>query len=292
MHRLSHRSKRKTWHRMRRILHVSVVLILFRAFWVKNFESAFVCLLTLLLFGVPDLIERTMRVDLPPVMEGIIYCFIYSAEILGELNSFYTRIPGWDTILHTLNGFLVAAVGFSLVDLFNRSERFTFRLSPAFLSLVAFCFSMTIGVLWEFFEFTMDVFFHTDMQKDWIVTAIHSVTLDPDNLNRVVHMPLESLMVNGQDWLSLYGGYLDIGLIDTIKDLQVNFIGAVLFSFVGYFYVKNRGKGRFAAELIPRVLDEGELLPQEKAEIELLTAEMRRKTDKKARKKGKKRRNR
>lgn len=259
--------RKRTWPLIRRVLRISVLAVLARALFTHSFESAFVCVLTLALFAVPDFIERTIRVDIPPAMEVIIYCFIYAAEILGEVNSFYTKIPMWDTVLHTLNGFLMAAIGFALVDIFNRSERFTFKLSPVFLALVAFCFSMTVGVLWEFFEFFMDMNFGTDMQKDWVVQSVNSVMFHPDGLNVVIHKPIESLVVNGEDWLALYGGYIDIGLIDTMKDLQVNFVGAVIFSIVGYVYVKNRGQGRFAAGLIPRVLDEDELLPQEKAEM-------------------------
>ena len=82
---------------------------------------------------------------------------------------------------------------------------------------------MTVGVLWEFFEFGMDQFFGTDMQKDFLVSAINSVTLNPDGLNSVVHLPVESLVVNGQDWMQFPGGYIDIGLIDTMKDLMVKF---------------------------------------------------------------------
>lgn len=240
---------------IRGILSFLIVLTFVRSAFMHRYENMFVALLALILFTVPVLLERSLSIDIPPVMEGIIYCFIYAAEILGEIESFYTRMPGWDTMLHTINGFLVAAVGFSLVDLFNRSERFSFKLSPLFLAIVAFCFSMTVGVLWEFFEFGMDQIFGTDMQKDFFVNAIHSVSLNPSGLNTVVHEPIESLIVNGRDWMQFPGGYLDIGLIDTMKDLQVNFIGAVAFSFIGYFYVKTRGKGKLAASLIPVVLE-------------------------------------
>lgn len=240
---------------IRGILSFLIVLTFIRSAFMHRYENMFVALLALILFTVPVLLERSLSIDIPPVMEGIIYCFIYAAEILGEIESFYTRMPGWDTMLHTINGFLVAAVGFSLVDLFNRSERFSFKLSPLFLAIVAFCFSMTVGVLWEFFEFGMDQIFGTDMQKDFFVNAIHSVSLNPSGLNTVVHEPIQSLIVNGRDWMQFPGGYLDIGLIDTMKDLQVNFIGAVAFSFVGYFYVKTRGKGKLAASLIPVVLE-------------------------------------
>ena len=155
-------------------------------------------------------------------------------------------------MLHTLTGFLMPAIGFSLVHILNRNERFKFELSPFFVAIVAFCFSMTIGVLWEFFECAMDLFFGQDMQKDTIVHAFSSVMLDPEGAN---HPNLVSgiydVAVNGQS-LGL-GGYLDIGLLDTMKDLFVNFVGAVIFSAVGYVYIRNRGKSSIAARFIPRL---------------------------------------
>ena len=220
---------------IRGVLSLFIALTFIRAAFMHRYENMFVCVLSLALFCVPMLIERSLDIDIPPLMEGIIYCFIFAAEILGEINSFYTLIPGWDTMLHTINGFLVAAVGFSLVDLFNRSERFSVKLSPLFLAIVAFCFSMTVGVLWEFFEFGMDQFFGTDMQKDFFVTTINSVTLNPDGLNNVEHLPIESLVVNGQDWMEFPGGYIDIGMIDRMKELLGNFVGAVVVSMIGVF---------------------------------------------------------
>ena len=156
---------------------------------------------------------------------------------------------------HAAHDKRISGRGFSLIDLFNRSERFTFKLSPLFLAIVAFCFSMTVGVLWEFFEFTADQVMHTDMQKDYVVHEVNSVSLNPDGLNVPVHVQIESVSVNGEDWTEQLGGYLDIGLIDTMKDLQVNCIGAIAFSIIGFFYVKHRGKGKLAAALIPVVLD-------------------------------------
>ena len=239
---------------IRGVLSLLIVLTFIRCAFMHRYENMFVCVLSLVLLAMPSLIEKQLAIDIPPVMEGMVYCFIYAAEILGEINSFYTIIPGWDTMLHTINGFLVAAVGFCLVDMFNRSERFTFRLSPLFLAIVAFCFSITVGVLWEFFEFTADQILHTDMQKDYVVQEVNTVSLNPDGLNTVVHVPIESVIVNGEDWTQELGGYLDIGLIDTMKDLQVNCIGAIAFSIIGFFYVKHRGRGKLAAALIPVVL--------------------------------------
>ena len=150
-------------------------------------------------------------------------------------------------MLHTINGFLAAAVGFSLVVLLNDDERLTFDLSPFFMALTAFCFSMTIGVLWEFFEFFMDIIVHTDMQKDTVINNIYTVTLDATRTNTVVAVKnITDTAVNGES-LGL-GGYLDIGIIDTMKDLLVNFIGAVVFSVIGFFYAASKGKRQKAAE--------------------------------------------
>lgn len=240
---------------VRVILTILVVLCCVRQFMNGAFENVFTCILCLLLFFIPNFISKRFSIQLPVFLQVVIMIFIFSAEILGEVNAYYVRIPIWDTMLHTANGFLMAAIGFSLVDIFNRSERFLVKLSPVFVAIVAFCFSMTIGVLWEFFEFGMDMLFHTDMQKDFFVSAIHSVALNPEGHNVPVHMQIQSLLVNGEDWMAAYGGYLDIGLIDTMKDLFVNFIGAVAFSIIGYIYIKYRGhRQSVAAKLIPTVI--------------------------------------
>ena len=171
-------------------------------------------------------------------------------------------------MLHTLNGFLCAAIGFSLLDILNRNEKLAFTLSPVYLAVVAFCFSMTIGVLWEFFECAMDQLFLLDMQKDTVVRSISSVMLDPTGGNNPVAIRdiADVIVVTGAgEEIALgLGGYLDIGILDTMKDLFVNFIGAVVFSFIGYFYVKNRGRGWFARRFIPTLWPE-ETEPEDQA---------------------------
>ena len=240
------------------LLRFLVILTMVAQFFNGNYESVFLCLLTLVLLLLPTIVERALMVDLPNTLEIIIMLFIFAAEILGEIRSFYTTFYGWDTILHTINGFLCAAIGFALVDLINRNERFSLTLSPTYMAVVAFCFSMTIGVLWEFFECGMDQLFFLDMQKDAVVNTISTVMLDPTGGNTPVMIRdiTDVVVVTGSgEEISLgLGGYLDIGLLDTMKDLLVNFVGAVIFSFIGYFYVKNRGKGWFASRFIPRPL--------------------------------------
>ena len=246
------------------LLRFLVILTMVAQFFNGNYESVFLCLLTLVLFLLPTILERALMVDLPNTLEVIILLFIFSAEILGEISAFYTTFQGWDTILHTLNGFLCAAIGFALVDLCNRHERVSLSLSPVYMAIVAFCFSMTIGVLWEFFECAMDQLFLLDMQKDAVVQNISSVMLDPTGGNNpVVIRDIADVIVvtgAGEEIALGLGGYLDIGILDTMKDLAVNFVGAVVFSVIGYFYVKNRGKGGFASRFIPRVVD---VLPED-----------------------------
>ena len=215
-----------------------------------EYESAFICLLVLALFILPFFIQQNFGIQLPSVLEIIILLFIFAAEILGELECYFITYPNWDSMLHTTTGFLCAATGFALIDILNRNSRIKFQLSPVYVALAAFCFSMTVGVLWEFFEFGMDRVFHLDMQKDTVVQSITSVMLDPTNSNTPITIDgIHSVAVNGTDLG--FDGYLDIGLYDTMEDLFVNFIGAVTFSVIGYFYIKHLGKGKLAQAFIP-----------------------------------------
>lgn len=242
------------------LLRAMVVLTMIRCIVTRNYESVATCILVLLLFLLPAFLQDKMDLTIPPLFQAIIFAFIFAAEILGEINHYYVRIPGWDTILHTINGFLFAAVGFSLIYLLNRGSR-DFNLSPFYLTLVAFCFSMTIGVLWEFFECGMDIFFNMDMQKDFIVQEFSSVTLDPQQAGTVIHLSdITGTVINtaSGETYSIDGGYLDIGILDTMKDLLVNLIGAVVFSLIGYSSLKNSRSSRVADSLMIRPNEHGD----------------------------------
>lgn len=244
------------------ILRALVFLSMTRAFFRQDYQSVFLCALSLFLMLLPSILSHKLAVELPGTLEIFVLLFIFAAEILGEINSFYVRVPHWDTMLHTINGFLCAAVGFALVDLLNRNERFSFQLSPLFLAVVAFCFSMTVGVLWEFFEFFADRLLGLDMQKDTILQSIGSVALDGTMTNTVIRIGdiQDVILVHGdgtQQALNL-GGYLDVGLHDTMKDLLVNLIGATAFSVIGYIAADKKEKSRIAVQFIPQVLPEQE----------------------------------
>ena len=242
------------------VLRLIVVAELVLSILRGEYESAFICLLVLILFILPFFIQQNFGIQLPTTLEIIILLFIFAAEILGELEGYFITYPNWDTMLHTTTGFLCAATGFALIDILNRNSRIKFQLSPIYVALAAFCFSMTVGVLWAFFEFGMDRLFHLDMQTDTVVQSITSVMLDPTNSNTPVTIDgIHSVAVNGNDLG--FDGYLDIGLYDTMEDLFVNFIGAVTFSVIGYFYIKHRGKGKLARAFIPTLSEQEEQDP-------------------------------
>ena len=251
-----------------------------------NYENVFMCILTLILFLIPIIIERKLNIKLPNTLEIIIFLFIFSAQILGEVQNFYGIFKHWDTILHTLNGFLCGAIGFSMIDILNRSTKFHKMLTPVFVALVAFCFSMTIGVLWEFIEYGMDKTFNTDMQKDRVISTVSSTLLNESGENKEkVIKDIEKTMIYGsvegeKSVISIDGSYLDIGINDTMKDLIVNFIGAIVFSILGLLYIKNRDEYKFAEEFMPIMKTEEEI-EETRKELERLEKVLEEKKNKK-----------
>ena len=238
------------------VLRLLVIVTVVRQIMLQNYESVFLCAVTFLLLYVPSWVQVKLRIELPPPLEVLILCIIFATEILGEISAFYVVIPMWDVILHALDGFLAAAMGFSLVVILNNNEKLAFDMLPFYMAIVAFCFSMTLGVFWEFAEFGADTFFHTDMQKDTVVHAIHSVALNPTKSNKVVTITgIADTVVNGKS-LGL-DGYLDIGLIDTMKDLLVNSIGASVFAVIGFFYARSKGIAKSpAVDFVPSLKPE------------------------------------
>ena len=237
------------------ILRFLVILCMILQLLRGDLNNALLCLLSLVLLFAPLFIQNKFEITLPDGLEIAIYLFIFSAEILGEINNFYGILPHWDTILHTINGFLATAVGCSLVDLLNKNSK-SINLSPFYLCLVAFCFSMTIGVLWEFFEYAGDKFFNLDMQKDTIIQKISSVELNPDGENKpILVKDIDKTIIydkEGNILQVIENGYLDIGINDTMKDLFVNFVGAIVFSTLAFLGLKYNKNNSFINKFIPK----------------------------------------
>jgi len=240
------------------IFRVIAVFMLINQIPMQRWGDALLLILTLVLFAIPQLVERVFKIEIPNLLELIIIVFILSSTILGELSDFYGYFKMWDTALHTLNGFLAAGIGFSLVYLLNRNAE-GMNLSPIFLAIVTFCFSMTVGVMWEFFEYAADRWGNLDMQKDRIVQEINSVSIDVENnavyrIEDIQRTVIESKDPSGDMIETVIDhGYLDIGIIDTMKDLFVNLIGAIVFSVLGYLYARHdQKKYRFVRNFIPK----------------------------------------
>lgn len=234
-------------------LWVCTLAVLLHAFLSGRWGRVFTGALCLLLFLAPPLVEKSFSLQLPAALEISAYLFVFCAGVLGEIGDFYERFPAWDAMLHAANGFLFAGFGFCLFSLFEKKRRVRTLPSPAYQSFTAFCFSMTVGVLWEIFEFAADIFLHTDMQKDSYRTGIHSVLL-PSEGGGIVHIEditrIEIKTANGTSFT--LPAYLDVGLADTVKDLVVNLLGATVFCIIGYIYLKRR-RVALAAQFIPRV---------------------------------------
>lgn len=199
-------NEKKHKKRINMIVANLVRLTLIIAFIIRcvtgDHSQDFIIVITFLLTFYPSILAKRFGVYLPKRLEIIITLFIFAAQVLGELNGFYDKIPWWDTMLHTTSGIILGLAGFLVVYLLNEKGDANVNLSPIFVVIVAFCFALTMGVFWEVFEFGADRLFGLNMQK--------------------FRMP-------GQD-----------GLVDTMEDLMVDAIGALVACIVGWKYMKKK----------------------------------------------------
>ncbi|MBQ3552207.1 MAG: hypothetical protein IJA35_03495 [Clostridia bacterium] len=225
---------------------VAVMFVIIQAFCLftlvysaiqNNVQSILLCAVEILvLLWLPWIFERIFAITLSNFLKIVLLIFCIAGPILGAVYHLYQIIPFWDLLLHTLNGFLFAHIGLNLLYEFNKKKNYSSIYAVALAS--AFCFSMTIGVLWEFFEHGMDVFFKTDMQNDSIVYDIYSYYLggglgQTGSINGITETIINGTALN-------FEGYLDIGLLDTMSDMLVNFIGACVFLVVDIVFLRKR----------------------------------------------------
>lgn len=186
------------------IVRLLLFLIILRGILVKDYSQLFIAVLTIAMTFYPSLLEKKFGVYLPGSMQIVITLFIFGAQYLGEIKDFYNKIPWWDTMLHTTSGIILGIIGFMFVYLLNKSYSNSITLSPFFVVMFAFCFAVTMGVFWEFFEYGADRILGTNMQKFRFPEL-------------------------GQD-----------GLVDTMSDLFVDALGALITSVIGYFYIQKK----------------------------------------------------
>lgn len=191
------------------VVRVLLLVAIVESIYTKKYQNTFIGVISIIMTFYPSILKKKLRVYLPSSLQIIITLFIFAAEFLGEFYEFYYKIPWWDNMLHCISGSVLGIVGFMFVYFLNKTHIKRTKLSPFFIALFAFCFSITIGVFWEFFEFSVDRLLGFNMQK--------------------FRMP-------GED-----------GLVDTMIDLLVDTSGAFVVSAIGYIYMKKNKKVRVEA---------------------------------------------
>ena len=193
-------SKKKSSMIITNLVRIALIITYIRGWIVQDHSQDFLVILTFIMTYYPSILEKRFGVYLPNTLQIIITLFIFAAQVLGEMNNFYDKIPWWDTMLHATSGTVLGLLGFMFVYLLNKNSESNVKLSPIFVVLFAFCFAITMGVFWEFFEYGADRLMGYNMQK---------------------------FRLPGQD-----------GLVDTMEDLIVDAIGAIVACVFGWLYIK------------------------------------------------------
>jgi len=196
-------------------IFITLSAIIYRIieFSVDNaqWELLFSSFLTLILFLLPSFFHKRTKISIPPAFQIIALLFIFASMYLGEIRRFFDIYPWWDTMLHSFSAMFLAYIGFLLIFTLNKDENIHLVLSPFFIALFTFCFSLTVGTVWEIFEFLGDEIFGTNMQK-------------ARNLNDITSGVIDSRL----------------GIVDTMKDLIVDALGAFIVAIIGYYYCRKK----------------------------------------------------
>jgi hypothetical protein len=170
------------------------------------------CILGIAVLFLPSALERKLKMSFPGTMHVIFVFFIYAAIILGQVRGYYQKFFHWDTLLHTFSGIMLSAFGFCIIDIINKSPKINLGLSDWFMAFFSFCFAIMLDTIWEIIEFAMDVVFDLNMQQ--------------------YNLPDGTILI----------GHLAV--VDTMKDLIVDVLGALFISILGYILLKNRKKSK------------------------------------------------
>lgn len=173
---------------------LTIVLAIGFAIYEQRWLTLFISVLILLITFLPNIFQRNYKINLPIEFEVVIVFFLYGSLYLGEIQSFYLKYWWWDIFLHALSGILLAMIGFMIIYVLNYENKINLKMSSIYVAIFTFSFAVSIGAIWEIFEYIMDTFFGFNMQKT--------------------------------------------GLDDTMHDLIVDSLGALLVSIFAYFYCK------------------------------------------------------
>lgn len=205
----------------------------------KDYRNSIIAIITVIIISIPYLLERKRKLKFSHIFKILIYLFIFSNSILGEVYHFYIDYKYWDFILHMAGGFIFTSIGLSLIC--------KYKINFLIVLILTLSFSMTVSLTWEFVEYTSDKIFYTDTQKDTLIKDIASVSIDNvKNYKEEKVLEIEETILYGKNKKVLKvikGGYLDIGLSDTMSDFFANFLGVFIFWVINYLSIY--GKKRF-----------------------------------------------
>lgn len=195
------------YYAMRGLVLLAVGVFLVRDDW----EAAGSTTLIFLLMLGPSILKRRYRLYLPFTLDLGMVLFIFLTLFLGGVGRLYDYIPFWDKFLHFQSGLLLGATGFVLVYILNENKKLKLDLSPIFVSIFAVTFSLSIGVIWEMFEFAGDAYFSAHLT--------HHILWQTNNA-------------------------------DTMWDLIADGAGALIVSVVGYFWMYRHNRLPFTPRLL------------------------------------------
>lgn len=184
------------------VLIVIMAIELLVALSEGQWLTAFLVATIMTIVAAPFVFTLRLPINIPAEFSLLAVIFIFAALFLGEVRDYYERIWWWDIALHTTSGLLLGILGFLLVYVLNENRRVDLHMRPRFVALFAFLFAVAMGAFWEIFEFGMDQLFGTTMQKPMLG--------DPS------------------------------GLTDTMIDLIVDTLGALIISLFGWWHMKRK----------------------------------------------------
>lgn len=189
------------------VLRLILVLEAVIAIWEGQWLTVAITSGIIFITLIPRIMAKRYVFYIPPEFELFSITFIFCSLFLGEVRGYYDKFWWWDLALHSTSGLLLGMIGFLLVHLLNETKSIALYMKPGFVAFFAFLFSIGIGMVWEIFEFAMDQLFGMNMQKPMLG--------DPS------------------------------GLTDTMWDLIIDTVGALIISIIGYGYLKSRRKDSY-----------------------------------------------
>ena len=237
----------------------------------EDYLTAFLCAIALIVFLLPTFLYNKFSIKVPSALEISAVIFTFMCVVGGEIGNLYAQFPLWDKILHTFSGFLIAAIGLAFIEFFTKRKGSVLRLTPFFAVFFAFMFALGVEVIWEVFEYFVDILTGTtDMQADYIIDYFTSKKAGgATNPVPVVVSGIKDVIITFEDGREalVLPGYIDIGLADTMHDLIVGAAGALLFCTIEFIALVRRDK---RMQMIPE-----SFVPKKKeTETELALGEM------------------